>query len=318
VVARLLLVTAAILIAAALPSAQTDLDRLMSDVLARRDDNWKKLQQYTLREDNTFRLLGPGETPIFGSKRQYQWVPREGFFVRSPIEADGVTIGDAERKREEDRWLARERQREKNRAARRGQQQAEAQTDDSNVPEPSEVPDVLRQTVEPSFVSMAYFLDFKFETGHYALVGRERLLDRDVLRIEYYPEQLFRQNRRRERGNGGDGQQKPEKPDDRGAEITRQMNKVSLVTLWVEPKARQILQYEFQNIDADFLPGRWLVRIDEMKASMRMGNPFPDVWLPASVDIRVAMTLAVGRLSASYDVAYRDYRLAETGARVVP
>jgi hypothetical protein len=55
-----------------------------------------------------------------------------------------------------------------------------------------------------------------------------------------------------------------------------------------------------------------------MKASMRMGNPFPDVWLPASVDIRVAMTLAVGRLSASYDVAYRDYRLAETGARVVP
>ena len=30
--------------------AQTDLDALMSTVLTKRDDNWKKLQQYTLDE----------------------------------------------------------------------------------------------------------------------------------------------------------------------------------------------------------------------------------------------------------------------------
>jgi len=95
------------------------------------------------------------------------------------------------------------------------------------------------------------------------------------------------------------------------------MDKVSFVTLWVEPTERQILKYEFQNIDADFLPARWMLRLDELHASMRMGNPFPGVWLPASLGIRVDMTVAVGRLSAIFDTTYRDYRLAETDSRVI-
>jgi hypothetical protein len=219
-----------------------------------------------------------------------------------------VEIGAAERRRAENEWLAQERKREQLRKERRGAT-ADPPADGS---EPSEVPDVIRQTVEPGFVSAAYFLRFRFERGHYALVGRERLLDRDVLRVEYYPEQLFRGNR----GNRGRGGERPRSEED--ARITRQMNKVSLVTLWVEPIERQILQYEFENVDADFLPGRWLVRLDEIKASMRMGNPFPGVWLPASLNVRVGLSLAIGRASATYDVAYRDYRLAETGVRVVP
>jgi hypothetical protein len=235
-------------------------------------------------------------------------VPREGFFVRSPVRADGVEIGAAERRRAENEWLQQERRREQVRNARRGEQAADARADGS---EPSEVPDVIRQTVEPGFVSAANFLRFRFERGHYALVGRERLLDREVLRIEYYPEQLFRG-----RGNRGRGAQRA--PSEEDARIARQMNKVSTVTLWVEPAERQILQYEFENVDADFLPGRWLVRLDEIHASMRMGNPFPDVWLPASLNVQVGLTLAIGRASATYDVAYRDYRLAETGVRVVP
>ena len=96
------------------------------------------------------------------------------------------------------------------------------------------------------------------------------------------------------------------------------MNKVSLVTLWVEPVERQILQYQFDNIDTDFLPGRSIVRLDELKASMQMQNAFPGVWLPASVGMRFAMTLAIGRVSARYDIAYRNYRLAEVNIRVVP
>ena len=95
------------------------------------------------------------------------------------------------------------------------------------------------------------------------------------------------------------------------------MDKVSFVTLWVEPSERQILQYEFQNIDADFLPARWMLRLDELRASMRMGNPFPGVWLPASLGIRVEMTMAVGRVSAVFDTKYHDYRLAETDSRVI-
>lgn len=304
----LVLPVAAALALPASPTAQSDLDQLMASVLTRRDDNWKKLQQYTLTEENTFRLLGPMETPLFGSRREYVWLPRQGFFVRSPISADGVTIAEAERRKEEDAWLRHEQEREKRRAARRrGTPDASADNSD-----PADIPDAIRQTIEPEFVSAAYFMKFRFERGHYALVGRERLLDRDVLRIEYYPEQLFREG---PRGRGAD--QRDAKSRAREADIDRQMNKVSMVTLWVEPDARQILQYEFQNVDADFLPARWLLRLDRLAATMQMTTPFPDVWLPASVGMKVELSLAIGRVSATYDAKYHDYRRAETDSRVI-
>ena len=44
-------------------------------------------------------------------------------------------------------------------------------------------------------------------------------------------------------------------------------------------------------------PAARIVRLDELKASMQMGQPFPGVWLPASVGMRFAMTLAIGRVS---------------------
>src|SRR5687767_12494272 len=47
-------------------TAQSDLDALMAKVLTRRDDNWKKLQQYVLNERETFQLLAPGSRPMFG------------------------------------------------------------------------------------------------------------------------------------------------------------------------------------------------------------------------------------------------------------
>jgi hypothetical protein len=286
-------------------AAQTDLDRLMADVVARRDDNWKKLQQYVLREEATFRVTGPQDAPLFGSRREYLWFPRKGFFIRSPVSADGVTIGDAERRRQEDQFLAEEQRRERRRAQARRTPAADPDAGDA-----LDVGDVIRQSVEPQFVSAAYFLRFRFEPGQYALAGREQLLGRDVLRIEYYPERLFR-GRRGGRGRGGG------ELTDEDRRIIAGMNKVSLVTLWVEPKERQILQYEFENVDPDFLPGRWLLRLDGMRASMRMSEPFRGVWLPASLGFRMDMSLAIGAVRLTYDVQYRDYARAETDSRVV-
>ena len=40
------------------------------------------------------------------------------------------------------------------------------------------------------------------------------------------------------------------------------MNKVSLVTIWVEPKSHQIVKYTFDNVNFDFLPAAWLLRLD--------------------------------------------------------
>ena len=71
----------------------------------------------------------------------------------------------------------------------------------------------------------------------------------------------------------------------RDAQFQRLMNKVALVTLWIEPNAHQIVKYTFDNVGFDFLPAQWLVRIDDFKPTMRMGQPFPGVWLPDDLDI---------------------------------
>ena len=281
-------------------SAQSDLDTFMSRVLERRDENWKKLQQYVLEERETFQFLGPGQIPLYGFRKEYAWFVREGFFVRSPVRADGVTLSDEERRRAEDAWLRRQQRREQRNAQREGREPIASA-------EPGAVPgDVLLQSIEPGFVSSAYFLRFKFDPGQYALAGREPLDGREVLRIEYYPTKLFTEGRTRP------NRELRERDDD----VEEKMNKSSLVTLWVEPEAHQILQYEFDNIDMDFLPGRSLVRVDGMKASMRMNEPFPGVWLPRSVAMRFDLATAMGGVNARYDVEYYDYRLATVTTRV--
>ena len=296
---RSLLILAVVVAAATASSAQTDLDAFMSQVLTRRDDNWKKLQQYVLDEDETFLLTGPDAQRLYGSHREYTWFPRDGVFIRSPVKADGVSISEDERRKAEERWLREEQGREKRRIERENK---DANADDT----PPSLDELVRPGNEPRFVSTAYFMRFKFEQGHYALVGRERLLDRDVLKIEYYPAELFREGRTRPN-------RRVRERDDR---VEDKMNKVALITLWIEPTAHQILQYEFRNIDFDFLPGRYLARLDDMHATMRMGQAFPDVWLPDTIGMRFAMTLAIGTIDARYDVRYHDYREATVRTRV--
>lgn len=289
---------------------QSDLDAFMEQVLARRDDNWKKLQQYVLEEREVFDLAGPGGMPLYGFRREYSWFIKQGIFVRSPVRADGVKISEADRRKAEAAWIDRERRRDERRRQRAqkaavDQGQAEAAPPASETP--ATVEDVLKQGIEPRFVSAAYFLKFQFESGRYALAGRQPIDGRPSLRIEYYPQEgLFNEGRTR--------------PDrrvrDRDEEIEQKMNKVSLVTLWVDPETHQILQYTFDNIGLDFLPGRALARVDDMKATMRMSQPFPGVWLPSTIDLRFGMTLAVGTVDATYRVDYHDYKQADVTYRI--
>ncbi len=108
----LLIVAAALTAAVAVPSAQSDLDAFMAQVISRRDDNWKKLQQYVLDEDEALQITGPDGHRLYASHREYTWFPRDGFFIRSPVRADGVTISEGDRRKAEESWLAGERQRE--------------------------------------------------------------------------------------------------------------------------------------------------------------------------------------------------------------
>jgi len=301
---RLLLTIGLGIAALAGPLAQrsTDLDRFMLQVLQRRDDNWKKLQQYVLEERETFQLIGPGAVPLYGLRNESAWFPRDGIFVKSPLRANGVEVSEADRRKAEDAWIAREQRREQRRQerARRTEVAAGAVGDGPLTDEG------VRQALEPGFVSAAYFLRFKFDPGQYALVGRESFADRDVLRIEYYPTKLF-----------SEGRARPNRSvRERDQEIEAKMNKVSQVTLWIEPSEHQILKYEFRNVDMDFLPGRSLVRIDGLDASMEMGEPFPSVWLPSTLRIGFDLTTALGQVDGRYAVDYHDYRLATVTTRV--
>lgn len=292
----------------------TDLDRLMDEVVRRRDDNWKKLQQYILTEKQKVTVTGPEGLRLYGFSREYSWFVKDGFFVRSPLVMNGVSVSERERRNYEAQYLRRQQRRDERRARR-----AAERGEPLPPPSPDAVGDLLRQQAEPNFISAAYFLRFKFDPGRYALAGRETIDGREVLRIEYYPTKLFdddrddktRPERRAEQARGHD--RRDEDDDER---IEQQMNKASLVTLWVLRDEKQILRYVFDNVDLGFLPGRSLVHVDELTASMQMTEAFKGVWLPQAIAATIGVNTALGRTRARYDIGYADYRQAGVTVRV--
>ena len=317
----------------------SDLDALMATVLQHRDENWRRLHDYVLREKEAFSLDGPGRARLFGSEREYTWYMREGYLVRSPLRYDKVTLGEDDRRKYEDKWLQEEKEREEQhakKAAAKAEQHRSAED-----PAVVDVQSFLREGGEPRFISEAYFLEFKFEPGNYYLAGREKIENRDVLRVEYYPKRLFNDDeddrrRKEERARAREQRQQAEKSGDKAGKRAKKdkaekerdreneieedfedkFNKVALITLWVDPAVGQIVKFTFENVDFGFLPGRWLVRVGEIKATMVMGQPFPNVWLPREMVFEGDVTLAAGTFEARYAREYYDYRQGETRARI--
>ncbi|MES1255175.1 MAG: hypothetical protein ABUS56_06185, partial [Acidobacteriota bacterium] len=272
-------------------AAETDLDAFMRQVLAKRDDNWTKLQQYVLDEREQVQLTGPSRRPMWGDRRDYMWYLRDGFFVRSPVMVNGIAVGDAERRQYEAEYLRRAQQADP--AAAVGPGPASASGDEQAL---------VRQVRQPGFVSSAYFLRFRFEQGSYALVGHEPLAGVDTLRIEYYPTRLFARPQRWTEHQPSASRRA------QADERERMMNKQSLVPLWIEPATHQILKYSFHNISTEFLPVSWLLHVNDAAATMTMAEAFPGVWLPAQVAVSVNLTIAIGQFDLRYDVLYHDYR----------
>jgi hypothetical protein len=291
-------------LAAQSPSAApTDLDALMARALQRRDVDRRVLSDYILDELENFEVLGPGRAPITRLRREYTWYVRDGMHVRSPVKFNGVPISEEERRAYETRWMASEKSRQKYRAERAEKRESEGKAPAIGV----------RGINEPRFISEAYFLEFKFEPGNYYLEGHEQVAGRDVLKIDYYPKHLFTdedENRPQKEKND-----KPRR--DRGdEEIDRKMNKTAQVTLWVDPVDARIVKYTFDNVWMDFLPAGWLVKIDDLHASMEMGQPFDGVWLPKDIDIHGTFTLATGPIDVSYRRDFSNYRRADVTTRI--
>jgi hypothetical protein len=301
------------LIGSSAGAQETDVDALMARVLERRNETWKALHDYVLDERERFALVGPSDVRLFGGDRQYTWYVRDGILVRSPVKANGVTVAEAERREYEAKWLADEQSR-----GERAQKKAAAGAANPGGA-PADAPaDVVAKGLEPRFVSEANFLRFRFEQGRYLLVGREVLEGRPVLKIEYYPKKLI--------VDSDEPGRKPPKehPDPvareasraRQEQIERQFNKVSLVTLWIDPVESQIVRYDFENLGLDFFPGQWLVRVGDTTASMTMGRYFDGVWLPKAIVMTGDLQVAIGAFEIDYRREFLEYRRAETAARI--
>jgi hypothetical protein len=307
--------------AAPVPFAQSDIDALMKKVLARRDDNWKKLQQYVLEEHYLIDIRGPSNSRIWADRREYFWYPRDGFFIRSPLTVNGVAVPEGARRAAEEqhlRWVrSREEPDPKKKADTRSSisigadgvrftpGQASTPADDS----PAGIASYLNQRRQPEFVESAYIMRLPFEDGRYAFVGRRTIENIDVLEIEYYPKRLFK----------GDDNSDPKVPRRERLEDemwTRLMNKAALVTVWVDPVAQQIVKYTFDNVTLDFFPAAWLFRPTSFKASMTMTQAFKNVWLPREVAIDLGALFATGPVDVKYRIDYRDYQEAATSARI--
>src|SRR5258706_1115207 len=126
-------------------AAQSDLDAFMQQVVARRDDNWKKLQQYILDEREEIEVRGPAHISLWGERREYTWYIRDGFFVRSPLKVNGVAIGEADRRKYEAEYLQRVKRRDERRTP--APRTTEPPNPETPLPEaPTDVAGLVRQS----------------------------------------------------------------------------------------------------------------------------------------------------------------------------
>ena len=258
-------------------------------------------------------VLGPGRVPIARSRREFTWYVRDGIHVRSPLKVDGAPVPESDRRAYEQRWINSELNRRKARATRDEKRAQEGKPPAMSAPSVN----------EPRFVSESYFMDFKFEPGNYYLAGKEPLDGHDVLKIDYLPTKLFDEDQKDSKEPSKDAKEPSKKEKDASKKehekdeaIDRKMDKTSQVTLWVDPETHQIVKYTFDNVWLDFLPGGWIVRIDDLHASMQMGQPFPGVWLPHNVAIHAGLTAAVGSLELQYHREFSNYRKADVTSKI--
>ncbi len=243
---------------------ERDLDAFMSKVLEKREVNWEALHGYVFSETETLAIKGINLPPTFNFKREYVWIVRDGYLLRSPVRVNNVKVSKEEQAAEEEEWVRK------------------------------------RKDKRHDSLERDAFFDFKFEPGSYLYAGKKMFQGREVVAIEYYPS-------KKSQARG------PDKKDDED-EYERMFEKTILVTLLVEPKEHQIVHITFDNVGMDFLPYRWLVRLEELRASMTMDKPLGDVWLPKSIMAAGSLQTANTTLSVKYNREFYDY--GKTDVRV--
>jgi hypothetical protein len=256
----------------AVPTQNSEIDDFMEKVLEKREINWSELYDYVFSETIKLDFAGMEIAAIESFEHEYTWFVKDGYLVRSPYRLNGVEVSAEERAEYEQEWL-----------------------------------DDMQEGGNDARIERDSFFGFEFEPGNYFFAGREEFEGREVMRIEYYPKNMF----------SDEDEEFDEESDEEEDEFERAFDKTSLVTMLILPEEHQIVKITFDNIGLEFLPGRWLVQVEEIKASMIIDMPIEGVWLPRIMEATGRISTASGRLSIDFSREFYDYKQTEVGARVL-
>jgi hypothetical protein len=56
--------------------------------------------------------------------------------------------------------------------------------------------------------------------------------------------------------------------------------------------------------------------VDDLRANMQMGQPFPGVWLPKNINIHAGISLALGPMEFQYKREFSKYRKADVSSKI--
>jgi hypothetical protein len=142
------------------------------------------------------------------------------------------------------------------------------------------------------------FFGFRFEPGRYLYAGEQQFEGRKVLAIDYCPKI-----------------NKDHKPEIK-SNIANALEKSILVTMLIIPEEHQIVQMTFDNVSLDFLPVRWLMRLNDIKAYLIMDKPLGDVWLPREVSVNGSLSTANMDLAMKYSQKFFSYRKTDVKVKL--
>jgi hypothetical protein len=144
---------------------------------------------------------------------------------------------------------------------------------------------------------------------------------REVVRIEYYPTRAVFSDEDDEPAGHQDERRRRRDPDEDDEldeeKIGHMFAKTSRVSMLILPEEHQIVHWIFENVGFEFLPYRWLVRLDELHASMTMDQPIEGVWLPREIRAAARASTASFALEIEYSREFGDYKEPAVGAGVI-
>jgi hypothetical protein len=273
------------------PFGANDVGRLMEQAYRNRHASWQRLGAFSLREISRFEIEMPWMFPHsrHQSQQEYEW--RVGdVVVRRPLRRDGVAVGERERTTAEQAWRLQARD-------RRGVRDRRLAADGRRVD--CLLPGTTAQ-MEPKFIEdFYYFAEFTCAPGRFYVVGWERFAGREVVRIEYHPEDR----------------------DDEEADFAQRLfdglRRTSLITFWVDAEAKQIVKYTVVSRDLDFLPARWLLQVEGLEATMEMAA-VGDGWLPKQMTLSGRGTTPLGEFRGNIVSEFSGYRKARVATDPPP